>query len=786
MKSRKSKPTNPGGVWSDDGDDGEACGRRRSMNGILDDEILALILAALPAPDRLRCESVCKRWRNVATRSDFTTELILPEDPLDDTMVLESAQGWSGMREDARDDTLAAAAAKAGGRLRSLDVSGCAELSHKGVIEVLRANPELTHLIMDEGEGDNYRLRLRVHHLIALAHTLGGRGGDGDCGRAGPSAISSCPSPRLDVSVEIAGNKELEVLREVLVASGDTQATFDVPPLASGTPAHLRVGGAEVRVVALTVSLVFVDDTSELLLGDEDGQELALDAGAAGGPFHETNTRTSEHLVDVLRILGARGIRRLNFGERALSCPRGAAAVLAAVGEACSCLRELRVEGPEVLQKDEVLRCFSLAMSACQSTLRRLTVYRAQRSRLASSFELPNACEQVHFEMPAHEEFFPKFISWAVSARALSLARRPSGGERTSRSASAASLSEPTFTLELAKLTADALTDARVCRVTHLDLSNLRLETCEPLTVILNSLASRPGPCELKVLAMSGNDCRLEWTEPSFIAFKADIERFQDALTRALNAHAATLTHLDIGGLPRSAMVAAVRCLPALSSLQVLDLSGSRRWNVKTSNRGGNSGASSSESDSLSRTLAASLADSACRLKRLILVDCDITTHDLSNLRHGVLACDTLVAVDLSYSSGVGDAGCKELARWIDGNKALARLELECCSIGDAGAKCLARAVAANKWFRRLDLALNPSIGRSGRAALATSANGRPGIWHKKTTEDTPWAGSTSDDDDEDQGEDDDESEDYSYLSDDDGYFASHYLGSPRQSAWSL
>ena len=113
------------------------------------------------------------------------------------------------------------------------------------------------------------------------------------------------------------------------------------------------------------------------------------------------------------------------------------------------------------------------------------------------------------------------------------------------------------------------------------------------------------------------------------------------------------------------------------------------------------------------------------------------------------------------------------------------RLELECCGIGDAGAITLAAAVASNPYFRRLDLALNVAIGRAGRAKLAAAADGRPGIWHKKTAEDTPWRGSgCSSDDDEDDEDDDEYDDDDVYESEDDGYFATHRPG--RSSPWLL
>ena len=80
----------------------------------VDDEVLALIFRAVPARDRLRCEEVCVRWRRVLTNhSEFTTRLVLPPDPLDDSLVVETTEGgWSPWREEARDDTLRVASAK--------------------------------------------------------------------------------------------------------------------------------------------------------------------------------------------------------------------------------------------------------------------------------------------------------------------------------------------------------------------------------------------------------------------------------------------------------------------------------------------------------------------------------------------------------------------------------------------------------------------------------------------------------------------------------------------------
>ena len=92
----------------------------------LSDDVLALIFTAAAAPDRLRCEQVCRRWHRILHQDDFVEHVILPHDTSDDSPSLETTpEGWSILREQFRDDSLIAASDKARGRLRTLDVSGC-------------------------------------------------------------------------------------------------------------------------------------------------------------------------------------------------------------------------------------------------------------------------------------------------------------------------------------------------------------------------------------------------------------------------------------------------------------------------------------------------------------------------------------------------------------------------------------------------------------------------------------------------------------------------------------
>ena len=116
---------------------------------------------------------------------------------------------------------------------------------------------------LDEGEGESYRLRLRPHHVVALARALGRRRGAPEPARATPAAAAAAGAgtlsawePSLDVSLEVVGNVELEELRDVLLCAAACSDETPAPLRVGG--ANVRLGGANVRVAALTVSLLFV------------------------------------------------------------------------------------------------------------------------------------------------------------------------------------------------------------------------------------------------------------------------------------------------------------------------------------------------------------------------------------------------------------------------------------------------------------------------------------------------------------------------------------------------
>jgi hypothetical protein len=84
------------------------------------------IFAALQADTRLRCVEVCTGWRDALSERSLWTRLDLSE--------------TSGVTHRVTPALLRAAAAKAGGALQALDVSGCTSLVHDALRGVLAAN----------------------------------------------------------------------------------------------------------------------------------------------------------------------------------------------------------------------------------------------------------------------------------------------------------------------------------------------------------------------------------------------------------------------------------------------------------------------------------------------------------------------------------------------------------------------------------------------------------------------------------------------------------------------
>jgi hypothetical protein len=84
------------------------------------------VFAALPADARARAGAVCRAWRDATSERSLWTALDL--------------SAAAGISVQATDAVLLAAAAKAGGRLRLLDVTGCSRVSHEALLAVASAN----------------------------------------------------------------------------------------------------------------------------------------------------------------------------------------------------------------------------------------------------------------------------------------------------------------------------------------------------------------------------------------------------------------------------------------------------------------------------------------------------------------------------------------------------------------------------------------------------------------------------------------------------------------------
>ena len=86
-------------------------------------------------------------------------------------------------------------------------------------------------------------------------------------------------TPRLEVSVEVAGNRELDALNRLL-ANASATASAPTAPLAP-----LVIHGVEIRVVALTFSLLFPDAVLVPHLDDDatdDDDAIARETNAGG------------------------------------------------------------------------------------------------------------------------------------------------------------------------------------------------------------------------------------------------------------------------------------------------------------------------------------------------------------------------------------------------------------------------------------------------------------------------------------------------------------------------
>ena len=790
----------------------------RALIDRLPDEVLALIFTAAAAPDRLRCEQVCRRWHRILLQDDFVEHLVLPHDTSDDSPSLETTpEGWSILREQVRDDSLIAASDKARGRLRTLDVSGCSEVSHNAVISVLQKNQKLMHVKMAEQQADGHRLRIRPRQLVDVARALANRAN---------GTLST-----LEASVEVAGNRELEALRDVVVdAARARQSSASASTSGSASQVNpLIIGGTHVVISSLTLSLLFLERVL-LEANDEafDAEDDADENDAEASVARETARVAATHLCEIIRAVGPRGLARINFGERTLVDGLGAARVLEALRENCGAtLREIQVDGEALRQsKTRLDLTRTLRKIGREGGARRVAIKRAwldgdrrgvarsddDTSRVDGWISVHDGDVGVFGSEKLHLEAANARLVWNATlgrnVDAFSVAKPPDGGGRNLRSASSASTPGVFCTQHELAISTNVLRHSFIEAPRYFDVSNLNMRS-DHLGVMLSLMDARDSRRvpRLRVLAISGNGKGDECPcESDGSRAKKEHRYLGDALARAIAAHAETLHTLDIGGLPRHALSRAIGLVATLPALNVLDLSatplGGSANDKKRRRPPENAGPEDDRkedddrgSKSLSRLLGDALGTSGCRLRSLVLVSCSLTGPQLRDIVSGALKTSTVTDAVLSYNSQLGDDGCEVAARWIRGGSkktaaridpdarggSLLRVSLEGCGVTDIGAKTLAAAVAENRALRRLDLAANVMIRAAGRKALADAKRGRSGIWTKETVDDTPWAGSDTESDDE-FFQDDDE-----YQSEDDGYFASHKAASAsRPSRWAL
>ena len=112
---------------------------------------------------------------------------------------------------------------------------------------------------MAERQADGHRLRIRPRQLVDIAHALGKR--------------ANGTPPTLEASVDVAGNRELEALRDVVV-----DADVRTPSGSAPRVDPLVIGGTRVVISSLTLSLLFlervlVETNDEAFDADDDADE---------------------------------------------------------------------------------------------------------------------------------------------------------------------------------------------------------------------------------------------------------------------------------------------------------------------------------------------------------------------------------------------------------------------------------------------------------------------------------------------------------------------------------
>jgi hypothetical protein len=140
-----------------------------------------LVFLRLPLDTRLRCAEVCRSWRQAAS-----------------TPLLWARLDLSSVVKSASDGLLRAAAARAAGQLRSLDVSGCAAVTHAALLDAVAAQHagSLRTLRCARGAaGVGYASPADVQRLLAAAPALRELTADVACGARDAHALLAGVAP---------------------------------------------------------------------------------------------------------------------------------------------------------------------------------------------------------------------------------------------------------------------------------------------------------------------------------------------------------------------------------------------------------------------------------------------------------------------------------------------------------------------------------------------------------------------------------------------------------------
>jgi hypothetical protein len=204
--------------------------------------VAALIFAPLPVDLRARCACVCRGWHAALSAHSLWTRL-------------DVSPRTSGVTATVTDALLRDAAARAGGALEALDVSGCAAVSVIALMAVVKANAAtLTHLCVCNGVHGGFQPAMASKPLFI---------GDAE------ALLRAAPRLRaFDADVECNGVADA---RRALSAT--TQRVLRVRKLrvrhAGATPADLQALAADVALHAWLVELYLIAPL---------GAQAALDA----------------------------------------------------------------------------------------------------------------------------------------------------------------------------------------------------------------------------------------------------------------------------------------------------------------------------------------------------------------------------------------------------------------------------------------------------------------------------------------------------------------------------